>query len=55
MIIFPQLVGGALLVDIGSAASRLDAFLLGLGQRLDVAVHGVLYTGQSGSGSGGIC
>lgn len=36
---------GSLLVDIGLAASRLDALLLSLGQLLDVAVHRVLLRG----------
>lgn len=34
--------GLILLVDVGGASRGLDSFLLGLGQRLDVAVHRVL-------------
>jgi hypothetical protein len=39
-------VEGFLLVDVNLAPGRFDAFLLGFGQRFDVAVHRVLYNTQ---------
>lgn len=37
-----SVMGVNVLIDVGRASSSLDSLLLRLGQRLDMAVHGVL-------------